>query len=231
KVFGIIHGIWRPLPGKIKDYISFPKPNNYQALHTSVFTGYGNVVEIQIKTKEMHQVAEYGIASHILYKESTKREKLNDYFSWIKRLLPKKQNEIISNTRAERSEETIDIPAWIKELVEYQQTNKDKEDLEEDIKNDFFQQRIFVFTPKGDVVDLPINSTSIDFAYAIHSDIGDHIAGAKINGKMTSLETELVNGDIVEILTKKTAKPNRKWLAFVKTTAARKNIRAALSRA
>ena len=217
KIFGIIHGIWRPLPGKIKDYISFPKPNNYQALHTSVFTGYGNVVEIQIKTKEMHQVAEYGIASHVLYKKSIRKEKLNNYFSWVKHLLPKKQKE-------------IDVPAWIKELVEYQQISKDKEDLE-DIKSDFFQQRIFVFTPKGDVIDLPINSSPVDFAYAIHSDIGNHIAGAKVNGKMTSLEAGLVNGDIVEILTKKTAKPNRKWLAFVKTTAARKNIRAALSRA
>ena len=227
KILGIIHGIWRPLPGRIKDYISFPKPNNYQALHTTVFTGYGNVVEIQIKTKKMHQEAEYGIASHILYKdkENIKKKKI-DNFLWIKQLLPKKI--FFSKQKEEKDKEKVsnDIPVWIKELVEYQQSSK--EDSEKDIKDDFFQQRIFVFTPKGDVVDLPINSCPVDFAYNVHTDIGNHIAGAKVNGKMVSLETKLQNGDIVEILTKKEAKPSRKWLEHTKTTTARKHIRAAL---
>ena len=228
KILGIVHGIWRPLPGKIKDYISFPKPNNYQALHTTVFTGYGNMVEIQIKTKEMHQEAEYGIASHILYKEKTKKKEL-DNFLWIKSLLPFK---VFSSDEIKSKKEIVlnDTLSWIKELVEYQQVKENigEEDLEKDIKDDFFQQRIFVFTPKGDVIDLPIGSCPIDFAYAIHSDIGDCVAGAKINGKMVSLETKLVNGDIVEILTKKEGKPNRKWLEWTKTTTARKHIRTSL---
>jgi GTP pyrophosphokinase len=224
KILGIIHGTWRPLPGRIKDYISIPKPNNYRALHTIVFTGYGNVIEIQIKTKEMHQEAEYGIASHILYKEGLKKRK-TDNFLWIKRLPPSK---IFLNQKKEKTEEILnDIPIWIKELVEYQRINN-KEEAEVEIKNDFFQQRIFVFTPKGDVIDLPIDSSPIDFAYNIHSDIGDHIAGVKVNGKMVSLETKLKNGDIVEILTKKEARPHRKWLEYVKTTMAKKQIRAAL---
>jgi GTP pyrophosphokinase len=223
KILGIIHGIWRPLPGKIKDYISFPKPNKYQALHTTVFTGYGNVVEIQIKTKKMHQEAEYGIASHVWYKENIKKQKMDD-FLWIKRLLPSK---IFFNQQKDKKEKILDnIPIWIKELVEYQQSNG--EETEEDIKNDFFQQRIFVFTPKGDVIDLPINSSPIDFAYAVHSQIGNHTAGARVNGKIISLETKLANGDIVEILTKKEGRPNRKWLEFAKTTLAKKHIKAAL---
>ena len=227
RVLGIIHGIWRPLPGEIDDYIAFPKPNNYQALHTAVFTGYGNVVEIQIKTKEMHQEAEYGIASHISYKENSKKKKINN-FLWIRRLLPVKI--LFGEPKDEKERALDDIPTWIKELVEYQQANGDKKDLEKDIKDDFFQQRIFVFTPKGDVVDLPINSSPIDFAYAIHSDIGDHIAGVKVNGKMTSLEIKLTSGDIVEILTKKDSKPSRKWLEYAQTTSARKHIRAALTK-
>jgi GTP pyrophosphokinase len=225
KTLGIIHGMWRFLPGKIKDYISCPKPNNYQALHTTVFTGYGNVVEIQIKTKKMHQEAEYGIASHIAYKENIKKGKI-DNFLWIKRFLPFK---IFLNQEKEKKEKILnDIPTWIKDFVEYQKNSSKKE--EEDIKSDFFQQRIFIFTPKGDVIDLPIDSSPIDFAYAIHSDIGDHIAGAKVNGKMVSLETKLVNNDIVEILTKKEGKPHKKWLECVKTTTAKKHIRTVLQK-
>ncbi len=225
KILGIIHGTWRPLPGRIKDYIAFPKPNGYRALHTTIFTGYGNVVEIQIKTKEMHREAEYGIASHISYKENIRKDKLNNFF-WIKRLLPFK-----STFNGNWNKEEInfdDVPGWIKELVEFQKTVGTEEDLEEEIKNDFFQQRIFVFTPKGDVIDLPIDSSPIDFAYAIHSDIGNHISGAKVNGKMTSLEDPLANGDIVEILTRKESSPGRKWLNFVKTAGARKHIKATL---
>jgi GTP pyrophosphokinase len=224
KILGIIHGIWKPISEKIKDYISVPKPNNYQSLHTTVFTGYGNVVEIQIKTKKMHQEAECGIASHILYKEKIKKKKMNGFFLWIKHLLPSK---VFLDQKKEGREKFLDdIPTWIKDLVEYQQSNS--EEAEEDIKSDFFQQRIFVFTPKGDVIDLPVNSSPIDFAYAIHSQIGNHTAGARVNGKMISLETKLTNGDIVEILTKKEGRPNRKWLEFAKTTLAKKHIKAAL---
>ncbi len=225
KALGIIHGVYRPLPKRMKDYIAFPKPNNYKALHTTIFTGYGNIVEIQIKTKEMHQEAEYGIASHLSYKENIKKNKLNSNLAWIKKLLPFK------NTFDNEKEKEInfeDVPSWIKELVEYQSNFNSKNELPEDLKMDFFQQRIFVFTPKGDVIDLPINSSSIDFAYAIHSDIGDHIAGIKINGKMSSIDTPLRNGDIVEILTRDESRPSRKWLEYTKTAAARKHIKSTL---
>jgi len=218
KALGVIHQVYRPLPGRIKDYIAFPKPNNYQALHTTIFTGYGNVVEIQIKTKKMHQEAEYGVASHILYKEKTKI--LGANLAWIKKLLPFK--------RTQKQEINYDdVPSWIKELVEYQSSGK-KDNLE-DIKADFFQRRIFVFTPKGDVVDLPISSTSIDFAYSIHSDIGDRMSGVKINNKMVSIDTVLKNGDIVEIITKQKSRPSRKWLSYCKTATAKKHIRSFLS--
>jgi len=210
KVFGIVHSTYRPLPGRIKDYIAFPKPNGYKALHTTIFTGYGNVVEIQIKTKKMHQEAEYGIASHVGYKENT-----IENFAWIKKILPFK------NVFSGKKEINFDdVPSWIKDLVEFQKTSG----LEEEMKSDFFQQRIFVFTPKGDVVDLPIDSTPIDFAYAIHSSIGDHIGGAKVNGKMISLKNVLKNGDIVEIITKKEKSSKKKWLNYVKTASAKKHI-------
>ncbi len=223
-VLGIVHGTWRPLPGRIKDYIAFPKPNGYKALHTTIFTGYGNVIEIQIKTKEMHRDAEYGIASHLGYKSKGGKEKMNN-FTWINRLLPFKVS-----FEEEKEIDFKDVPSWIKEMVEYQETSKGLNYIKEEMKSDFFQQRIFVFTPKGDVIDLPIASTPIDFAYTIHSDIGNRIAGAKVNGKMTSLESPLINGDIVEILTKKSGLPSRKWLDHVKTASARKHIKAALQK-
>ncbi len=220
KALGVIHEVYRPLPGRIKDYIAFPKPNNYRALHTTIFTGYGNVVEIQIKTKEMHQEAEYGLASHFSYKEKIKR---NPNLDWIKKLLPFNRISKIASQEINFD----DVPSWIKELVKYQSSEK-KEDSLDEIKNDFFQKRIFVFTPKGDVVDLPVNSTPIDFAYSIHSDIGDHISGVKVNNKMVSIDTTLENGDIVEIITNKKSKPSRKWLNYAKTAAAKKHIRNSL---
>ena len=228
KALGIIHGTYQPLPKRMKDYIAFPKPNNYQALHTTIFTGYGNIVEIQIKTKEMHQEAEYGIASHLSYKEKIKQGKLSSNLAWIKKLLPFKNTFDSKNEEKEINFE--DIPSWIKELVEYQLIEKDPKKLPEELKTDFFQQRIFVFTPMGDVVDLPISSSPIDFAYSIHSDIGDRASGAKINGKMVSLNTALQNGDIVEILTRKNGRPSRKWLEYAKTATAKKNIKSALQK-
>ncbi len=221
RILGIIHGTWRPLPGRIKDYIAFPKPNGYRALHTTIFTGYGNVVEIQIKTKEQYRESEYGIASHLSYKE-----KRPSNFFWIRRLLPFRNT---LNKKSEKKEINFDdVPSWIKELVEFQKTTKEEAEIKEELQGDFFQQRIFVFTPKGDVIDLPIGSSPIDFAYAIHSDIGNHIFGAKVNGKITSLESCLTNGNIVEIITKKESSPSQKWLKYVKTNAARKGIRTAL---
>lgn len=219
RVLGIIHSIWRPLPGRIKDYIAFPKQNGYQALHTTVFSGDGNIVEIQIKTEKMHKEAEFGIASHISYKSDFNKKKLNPNLEWIKKILP---NSLLKRTLGSKNQ---DVPNWIKELVTYQESQTEKEVILDDIKNDFFNERIFVFTPKGDVVDLPQEASAIDFAYSIHTDIGDHIAGVKINGKMSPIESILKSGDIVEIITKKSAKPNRKWLDFAKTTFAKKHIK------
>ncbi len=225
KVLGIIHSIWRPLPGRIKDYIAFPKPNRYRALHTTIFTGYGNVVEIQIKTREMHKEAEFGIASHVSYKEKGDVDSNSNIF-WIKRLLPFKNYFGKNNLKKEFDYD--DIPSWVKEFVEYQSEIRNKESLKEELKDDFFQQRIFVFTPKGDVIDLPVDSTPIDFAYAIHSEIGNKISGVKINGKMVSLDTKLKNGDIVEIITNKNSSPKQKWLDYARTTSAKKHIRTSI---
>ena len=220
KVLGIIHSVFKPMPGRIKDYIAFPKSNGYRSLHTTVFTGEGKIVEVQIKTKDMQLEAEYGIASHISYKKSTNEGvqiKSKPEFDWIKKIIPKK-NQVSENSK-------VDIPKWVKELVEYEKNEDDTEKYLDDVKNDFFGERIFVFTPKGDVIDLPSSSSVIDFAYNIHSDIGDHISGAKINGKFVSIDTVLSNGDIVEIVTKPSSKPTRKWLNFVKTTLAKRNIK------
>jgi guanosine-3',5'-bis(diphosphate) 3'-pyrophosphohydrolase len=229
KVLGIVHGSWRPLPGRIKDFIAFPKPNGYQRLHTTVFTGNGSLVEVQIRTKEMHQEAEYGIASHLSYKQNFGKQATNPTLLWIRKLLP--AGERTDHPTAAHGMEVgyEEVPNWIKELVEYQKAHGDKE-FEEGLKADFFQQRIFVFTPAGDVVDLPIQSTPIDFAYAVHSDIGHHMSGAKVNGKLVSLDTPLKNADIVEIQTRKAARPNRKWIDYAKTSMAKKHIRQALEK-
>jgi len=184
KALGIIHATWKPLPGKIKDYIAFPKLNGYQSLHTTVFTGDGNVVEVQIRTEEMHREAEYGVAAHAFYKAGEKGKK--QVAPWIEAMLPHSVNEI---------------------------------------KKDFLSERIFVFTPKGDVVDLPVGSSAIDFAFSIHSDIGNTMSGAKIDGKLSPITTVLKGSEIVEIVTGKNAHPNRKWLDCVKTSFAKKNIR------
>lgn len=222
KTLGIIHSIYQPLPDRIKDYIAFPKQNGYQGLHTTVFTGDGSIVEIQIKTEEMNKEAEYGITSHISYKSEFKKKKLNPGLEWIKNILPRSISLIKKTGTDQKSK---DAPAWIRDLAAYHSENKDREDALSDIKNDFFSERIFVFTPKGDVVDLPLHSSPVDFAYSIHSDIGDHLGGVKVNGKMTSIDTELKNGDIVEIIVSKNAKPSRKWLAHAKTTFAKKHIK------
>ncbi len=219
RVLGIIHGVWRPLPGRIKDYIAFPKPNGYQSLHTTVFTGDGSIVEIQIRTNEMHNSSEYGIASHLSYKKNIKNKSIDT--NWFIQLLPKVINYSKTNTKDE------DIPHWIKDLAESQKgikTNSDKEEFIENLKADFFNERIFVLTPKGEVVDLPIGSTVLDFAFAIHSDVGLHANMAKINGKIAALNTPIKNSDIVEITSKESSKPTKKWLDLVKTNMAKRHI-------
>ncbi|MDX9893429.1 MAG: RelA/SpoT family protein [Patescibacteria group bacterium] len=201
---GIVHENWKPLPGRIKDYISQPKPNGYQSLHSTVFGPEGKIVEVQIRTPEMHHQAEFGIAAHWHYKETNHRSKKLGDKGYT---LPKKLD-------------------WVQDLVKWQEEIRDNEQYLKALTLDFFQNRIFVFTPKGDVIDLPENATPVDFAYHVHSWIGDHCVGAKINGQITSLDDKLKNGDVVEIITDKNRKgPSRDWLKFVKTGAAKGKIK------
>jgi GTP pyrophosphokinase len=195
---GIIHKIWRPLKGRIKDYIAQPKPNAYKSLHTTVFCLDGRVVEFQIRTQEMHYEAEFGVAAHWHYDENGIKSAAKDIV-WAKELA-KIQKEILVNMS----------------------------DLEE-MKVDFFRNRIFTFTPQGDVIDLPEDATPVDFAYHIHSEIGNKCSGARINDQMVSLDTALQSGDVVEIITDKNRKgPSADWLKSVKTHLAKSHIKNSL---
>ncbi len=198
---GAIHGKWTPLKGRIKDYIAQPKPNGYRSLHTTVFCEGGEIVEFQIRTRAMHAENEYGIAAHWAYDENGKRSEPN------------------SNK----------APNWVSDLAELQQELGDKKDklhTLEEMKIDAFQNRIFVFTPKGDVIDLPEGSTCVDFAYAIHSQIGDTCTGAKINEDLAPVDRILKNGDMIDIIVDKNRKgPNPDWIKFVKTRHAKAKIR------
>lgn len=243
RVLGIVNNLWQPLPNKIKDYIAFPKPNGYQSLHTTVFSGDGGIVEVQIRTEDMHREAEYGITAHVIYKEGDGPDspsvraggKRASSFDWIKSLIPgfrrsPNETQALPVAKKETSKRTrygsFGGPEWLADLGDHMEDP----DIERTLKSDIFSHRVFVFTPTGDVVDLPIHSSPIDFAYAIHSDIGDHVAGAKLNGKLVPLDTELHNGDIVEIVTKKAASPKTKWLDFAKTSLARRHIRNAIEK-
>ncbi len=235
RVLGVVNNLWQPLPTKIKDYIAFPKPNGYQSLHTTVFAGDGGIVEVQIRTKEMHDKAQYGIAAHVVYKE--KGDKgiggRASSFDWIRSLIPGLGGRTPDVEKPENAKKRSrygapSAPEWLANLDEDEIA--DDPDFETTLRTDIFTHRVFVFTPKGDVVDLPLEATPIDFAYAIHSDIGDHVAGVKVNGKMVPLDTVLQNGDIVEIETRKGAYPKRKWLDIAQTTLARRHIRNALER-
>jgi len=229
-ILGIIHGQWRPVPGKIKDYIAFPKPNGYQSIHTTIYTGDGGTLEIQIRTEAMHREAQFGIASHFSYKSagSGVTPKKGSGLDWIRQFIPAGEAKSkIKTTSSERRYGSEEIPRWVKDLAETHAEDRHEKFLE-DIKGDFFSHRVFVFTPKGDVIDLPIESTPVDFAYTIHSDIGNHMAGAKVNGKLVSLDTRLHNGDIVEIITKKSSKPTQKWVEYAKTTLAKRHIRSSI---
>jgi GTP pyrophosphokinase len=240
RVLGIIHELWRPLPGRVKDYIAFPKPNGYQSLHTTVTTQNGVILEIQIRTEQMHREAEYGVASHIIYKDKqgtnkhTKKEE-----STFARLVPRLFRPFSTDQAPEVAnvERTISIPheqkipGWIAQIGKtYTQTDTSTSQFIEDAETDFFSNRIFVFTPTGDVVDLPAGATPIDFAFSIHSDIGEHIASVKVNRKMAQLDVGLHNGDIVEIETRKSAHPTEKWLLAAKTSVAKRKIRTWLDR-
>ncbi len=202
RVLGIIHSIWNPLPGRIKDYIAVPKPNGYRSIHTSIFTGLGDIAEIQIRTKEMHAEAAYGIAAHFAYKENGSKKAIDDKLKF----------------------------KWIEELKDINYSPDEPKNFLEHLKTDFFNDRIFIFTPQGDVVDLPEDSSPIDFAYSIHSDIGDHISQAKVNGKIAPILSKLKNGDIVEIITKKDSHPSSKWIDYAKTSVAKKNIKSYLEK-
>lgn len=205
-VLGYIHKLWPPLPGHVKDYIALPKPNGYRSLHTTVITEDGRPIEFQIRTEKMHHENEYGIAAYWAYQEGKNR---SEYLE---------KKAIFANARQ---------TAWINQLKQWQANMNDPDEFIASLKIDFFKDRIFVITPKGEAVDLPANSTPVDFAYAIHTDIGDHCVGAKVNSRMVALSYELQSGDVVEILVNKNRKPNPDWLLFVKTKHARDHIRAA----
>lgn len=226
---GIIHAHWRPVPGKIKDYIAFPKPNGYQSIHTTVYTGDGSALEMQLRTEAQHREAQYGIASHLTYKEvQNKTSEGRTSLEWIRQFLPLwRRAKVIPDAMVEKSVQSV--PDWVKELARADTPEHASEEYLDTLKTDFFSHRVFVFTPKADVIDLPIGATPIDFAYAVHSDLGNSMAGARVNGKMVSLDTELRNGDVVEVITKPSAHPTRKWHDIAKTNMAKKHIRAALA--
>ena len=195
-VLGIIHSLCKPIPGKFKDYIGLSKENMYQSLHTSVIGPYGERIEIQIRTHEMHKIAEEGIAAHWKYKEGKVFEEVDD-----KRF------------------------TWLRQLLEWQRDLTDNAEFIESVKVDLFPHEVYVFTPKGAVKQFPIGATPVDFAYSIHSDIGNHCSGAKVNGKIVPLRYELKSGDTVEIMTLPNQKPSKDWLKFVKTSRAKTKIR------
>lgn len=215
ETLGLVHKKYRPLVGRIKDYISLPKPNGYQSIHTTVFGPEGKIMEVQIRTQKMHNEAEFGIAAHWVYNEQKK--------SWRNYLFGfgKKDKELEAEL------------TWVKQLQEWQgEMGKDNvEEFMEGLKIDFFKNHIFAFTPKGDVIDLPEEATPIDFAYNVHSEIGNRAVGAKADGKMVPLDYKIKNGEVIEIVTSKEHKnPNRDWLRFVRTTIAKAHIRKSLKK-
>jgi len=197
EVLGVIHSAWKPIPGRFKDYIAMPKGNMYQSLHTTVIGPNGDRMEVQIRTHEMHSVADAGIAAHWKYKEGKGYDEKD-----VKRF------------------------AWLRQLLEWQQELQDSKEFMDSVKVELFPEEVYVFTPKGDVKSFPKHSTPIDFAYAVHSDVGHRCVGAKVNGKLVPLKHELKNGDIVEVITSPHHTPSKDWLKIVKSSRARNRIRA-----
>src|SRR3954464_10107412 len=196
---GVIHSLWKPLPGRFKDFVAMPKFNMYQSLHTTVIGPEGRPLEIQIRTREMHDMAEYGVAAHWLYKEATKDA---------------------------QPDTDSDKLRWLNRVLDWQQDLSDPQEYMENLKVDLFEDEVFVFTPKGEVKNLSAGSTPLDFAYEVHTDVGHRCVGAKVNGKIVPLHYQLKSGDIVEVLTSKRERgPSRDWLAVVKTTRARNKIK------
>lgn len=197
----IVHSLWKPVPGRFDDYITNPKPNGYRSLHTDVFGPEGKSIEFQIKTYEMHEFNEFGPASHLFYKE-------------------------LGREKGGKVPTPVDRLSWLKDLVEWQEEIAKEKDFEDALKIDVFGDRVFVFTPKGDIKDLPVGSTPIDFAYMVHTNLGHNCISAKVNGKLVSLTYQLQNSDVCEILVSKKPKgPSRDWLKFVKTRMAQHRIK------
>jgi len=214
EVLGIVHKHYRPLLGRIKDYISLPKPNGYRSLHTTVFGPGKKIIEVQIRTPEMHYEAEFGIAAHWMYDEGTKSKRIYNY--------------IFSQKKAKAEERVKEFESlkWVQQLKEWNtEIGGDPKEFFKSLKIDFFRDRIFAFTPKGDVINLPEEATPIDFAYQVHTEIGRSCIGAKVDGKKVSLNYKIKNGEVVEIVTNKSKKnPDKEWLDFVKTSLARSQI-------
>ncbi len=204
---GVIHQLWPPLPGRIKDYIALPKPNGYRSLHTTVFCLDNKPTEFQIRTIAMHEEAENGIAAHWIYEEA------------------KNPRSFIHRKTSPKDKRRF---AWVAQLRDWQEQFPGSKEFLESLKVDFFRDRIFVITPRGQVIDLPAGSTPVDFAYQIHSQVGDQCSGAKVNDKIVSLDHKLQSGDVIEILLQKSKKPSESWLNFIKTATAKKRVRAAL---
>lgn len=196
-VLGLVHALWQPIPGRVKDYIAVPKPNGYQSLHTTVIAGSGLPLEVQIRTREMHQIAEYGIAAHWLYKQGL--------------------------TDPEEIKRRVD---WLRSIQEWQAEFSSSREFVDAVTRDLLGGRVFVFTPKGRIINLPRGASPVDFAYHIHTEVGNHMVGAKVNGRIVPLSYELQNGEIVEILTAKTAHPSKDWLEYAKTRSAKQKVRA-----
>lgn len=213
ETLGIVHKKYRPLVGRIKDYISLPKPNGYQSIHTTIFGPEGKFLEIQIRTAKMHDEAEFGIAAHWIYSE--KKQKLKDL------IFRRKKPEVLEK----------DI-AWVRQLREWQnELGKDDQEFMESLRIDFFRNHIFAFTPLGDIIDLPEEATPVDFAYRVHSEVGNRTTGAKVNGKLVPLDYQIRNGDVIEIMTSRDRKnPSSDWLRFVRTSNAKSHIRKELKK-